>query len=291
MKTLFGVAIVVALAMVGCADKQKEQALQEQISKLEQERTSAQNLLSARDAYLEGVMKEINTIYADLERARVKEGTLIRKSATAEGATKGENLDTRKQLLDNITDIGTALKENRKRIANLQARLKENQGEIASLQSLIENLKSSLLEREQSIAQLQARVQGLEVTLLEKTATLAEKETQLENQNRRMNTVYYVAATREELEEKGIIKEEGGFLWGLLGSTTVMESGVSAADFTPLDRTKEQTLQISGKIAEILPHRNQDLFAMSEVGENGSELKILRPEKFWQDNYLVVVLD
>ena len=114
---------------------------------------------------------------------------------------------------------------------------------------------------------------------------------ELERQRRMLGTAYYMAAPREELEEKGIITEEGGFLWGLLGSTTVMSSGFDPASFTALDKTSEQTIRIPGHVAEILPRRNADLFAVSETDENGTELKILQPEKFWQDKYLVVVLD
>jgi hypothetical protein len=155
----------------------------------------------------------------------------------------------------------------------------------------VENLQATLLEREQSITRLQAQIAGLETTINNKTRELAEKDMELEHQRRMLGTGYYVAAPREELEEKGIITEEGGFLWGLLGSTTVMSSGIDPTTFTAMDKTREQTIRIQGHVAEILPRRNADLFAVSETEDNGTELKILQPEKFWQDKYLVVVLD
>jgi hypothetical protein len=70
-----------------------------------------------------------------------------------------------------------------------------------------------------------------------------------------------------------------------------MSSGVDQSVFTALDKTKDQTLHVPGTIDEILPRRSADYFAASSVEENSSDLKILRPDKFWQDNYLVVVLD
>ena len=69
-------------------------------------------------------------------------------------------LDTRKQLLLNISEIDSTLKDNRKRIGDLQARVKAFTGDIANLNKLVENLKSSILEREQSIAQLEAARAG-----------------------------------------------------------------------------------------------------------------------------------
>jgi len=129
------------------------------------------------------------------------------------------------------------------------------------------------------------------VTVAEKTAQIAEKETQLSEQKRKMNTVFYIAGTRTELQEKGIIDEEGGFLWGLLGSTTVMSPAASASEFTALDKTKDNTIHVNGEIDEILPRRQTDLFAMTTAEEAGSDLKILEPDKFWREQYLVVVLD
>lgn len=289
MRTFIAVLALCSLMLVGCSDKEKETALQSQIAQAQGDRESVQKLLSERDLYLESVMKEINDIYTDLEKSRMKEGTLSRRTQGVEA--KQANLDSRKQLLDNIQDIGTALKSNRKRIGDLQVRMKELGVRIAGLDTLIVNLKNTLLEREQAIAQLEGRVQGLEQTVAEKTAVIADKENQITEQKRKMNTVFYIAGSRAELEEKGIIAEEGGFLWGLLGSTTVMSTDLDPASFKSMDKRTEQTIHIEGKIAEILPRRKTDLFATSTPDEKGLDLKILEPEKFWRDQYLVVVLD
>jgi predicted nucleic acid-binding Zn-ribbon protein len=286
----FLVVVALSALLIGCADREKEEALQKELSQAQSDRESVQKLLSERDVYLEGVMKEINDIYTDLEKARIKEGKLAQKTQGAEGAKQTANLDSRKQLLDNIQDIGTALKDNRRRIGDLQSKVRSLDHQIAGLDTLISNLKNTLADREVAIAQLQVRVQGLEVTVAEKTATIADRDNQLNDQKRRMNMVYYVSGTREQLQQKGIITEEGGFLWGLLGSTTVLANDPDQTAFTALDRSKDQTIRIEGKIADILPHRKTDYFATVK-DEKGADLKILEPEKFWRDQYLVVVLD
>ena len=290
MRAVIAIVALCSVLVIGCSDKEKEAALQQQLSQATSDRESVQKLLSERDLYLEGVMKEINSIYTDLETARTKEGTLTQRAQGVEA--KQPSLDSRKQLLDNIQDIGTALKDNRKRIGDLRARVKSLGMKIAGLDTLILNLQNTLVQREQAIAQLQGKVQGLEVTVAEKTATIADKENQLNEQKRRMNTVFYISGSRAELKEKGIITDEGGFLWGLLGSTTVMASTADPNEFTALDKTKDHTIHIDGKIGEILPHRKTELFATSPIDEQkGSDLKILEPDKFWRDQYLVVVLD
>jgi predicted nucleic acid-binding Zn-ribbon protein len=289
MKELLALVTVGSLLVTGC--NQHEEELQKQLAKVQGDKTALQQSIAERDKYFEDFIKAVNDVYADLETARVKEAELVTKSGGPEGPPEITNASTREKLLQNINDIGTSLKENRKKIGALQSRVKSFKGQIDGLNKLIDNLKLTLQEREESIAQLQGRVQGLETTVAENTKVIAEKTNIIEEQQKQMTKAFYIIGTRDDLKKRGIITDEGGFLWGLLGSTTVMASGINPSEFTTIDRTKDETINVNGKIDEILPHRNTDFFAMAEPMENASQLKIVRPDKFWQDNYLVIVLD
>ena len=289
MKTRVALAALFGVLLVGCNNKEEE--LQKQLGLSERERSSLQQNISTRDSYIEEVMRSVNDVYTDLEKARVKEGQIAERAEGVEGSSKFTNTDTRRTLLQNISDIGSALKENRKKIEDLQSRVKTDRGRIASLSTLVDNLKRSLQEREHSIALLEARVQGLEDTVTAKTKTIAEKEGLIDEQQRKINTAYYVVGTRDELKKKGIITDEGGFLWGLLGSTTVMAAGFDPSEFTPLDKTKDQLIPVQGKIEEILPRRSPDFFATAQQDGHHSELTIVSPDRFWRDEYLVIVVD
>jgi predicted nucleic acid-binding Zn-ribbon protein len=291
MKTLVGVIALSSVLVIGCSNKDKEEELQKQLDVVRSEQTSMHQDIIDRDKYFEDVVNSVNSVYADLEKVRTKEAQLVERSGGPEGPIQFANADSRNRLIENINDIGLALKENRKKIADLQTRTKSFKGQIAGLNTLIGNLKQTLQEREQSIAQLEGRVQGLESSVAEKTKVLSEKEALIVDQQHRINTGYFVIGTRKELKEKGIITDEGGFLWGLLGSTTVMASGIDPSAFTPIDKTTDQTISVHGEIEEILPHRNQESFAMAQPVEDNSSLTILSPGKFWQDNYLVIVVD
>jgi peptidoglycan hydrolase CwlO-like protein len=289
MKKRLAVVALCAIFVIGCNNDKEE--MQKQLTDAQNARTSLQQDITDRDAYFEQVMKSVNEVYADLEKARIKEGVLKKKGAGLEGPTQYTNAQSRDRLIQNINDIGSSLQENRKRIAALEVRMKGYKGQIAGLNTLIENLKSSIAERERSITELQAKVEGLQATMAEKTKLLDEKEMTISDQQRTMNTGFYVVGTRDELRKKGIITDEGGFLWGLLGSTTVMSSSVDQSNFTPIDKTKDQTIKVDGKIEEILPRRNADLFASKQGDENSSELTIMSPGRFWQQNYLIIVKD
>lgn len=289
MRTVIAVVALSAFIVAGCSNNEEE--LQQQLGQLQNEKSALEQSITERDRQFEEVMHAVNDVYNSLEATRTKEATLVERTEGAEGTARLTSTDTRQKMLQSISSIGATLTENKKKIANLESRVKALRGEYASLNRLVENLKQTLLEREQSIAALQANVQGLEATLAERAQIIHEKEAVIGVQQKHMNTAYYVAGTREELKDKGIITDEGGFLWGLLGSTTVMASGVDQSLFTPIDKTLDQTIHIPGNINEIIPRRNSDFFAVATMDQSGSDLTILTPDKFWQDQYLVVVLD
>jgi len=286
MKRTAAVAALCTVLLLGCNTKEEE--LQKKLDQTQTERSTLQQNIAERDKYIEEVMQSVNEVYTDLEQARAKEGKLLKGAASNEGSGQPAVVDTKQKVLHDISDIGLVLKENRKKIADIQHRLRLEHNKIAALDTLISNLKVSLQEREQSIAQLQAQVQGLENTVAEKTRAIEQKDNVIDQQQRSMNTGYYVVGTKDELKKKGIITDEGGFLWGLLGSTTVMTSDFDKSNFTPIDKTKGDPIHVDGKIEEILPRRNQEFFA---TDEQGSSLKIVSPDRFWQNNYLVIVVD
>ena len=290
MKTRLAAIALCTLLVFGCNNKQEE--LQKQLTDAQNARTSLQQDISDRDAYFEEVMKSVNDVYASLEKARIKEGQIKKNAPGPEGPPQYTNAQSREKLIANINEIGSSLQDNRKKIAALESRMRQFKGQIAGLNTLVDNLKASIVEREQSITQLQAKVEGLQATMAEKTKLIEQKDAVISDQQKTLTTGFYVVGTRDELRKKGIITDEGGFLWGLLGSTTVMSSGVDQSNFTPIDKNKDETIKINGRIEEILPRRSADFFAAKQNTEgNASELTITSPGRFWQENYLVIVTD
>ena len=286
----FIIPAFVVLVLSGCNDRAKE--LEQEIAKVRGESSTLQQDIAAREKYLEEVMQAVNQVYKDIEHAKSKEAKLVEKAQGTEGGTMFTSEQMRKAVLDQISAIGSNLKDNRMKIVDLQRKLKASVTKYASLDELVQNLKLTIEQREQSIALLQAKVLGLEGTVAEKTRLVQEKEAIIDEQVNRINTVYFVVGTRDELKKKGIIADEGGFLWGLLGSTTVMASGVNKSLFTPIDRTKYESIHLSGVVDEIVPKRNEEFYALAQSKDaTTADLTIKSPDKFWQDRYLVVVVD
>ncbi len=284
-------AVIAFALMIGGCDKTKEHELQAQLDKNQSDRMALQDALKDREQFVDQILKQVNDIYADLEAANAKEKKIAPPERGSAEIPWVSSQETRQGFLKTIDEIGNTLKDNRKKISDLQARVRSYRGEVKNLTALLDNLKATLQEREASIAELKANVEGLQKTVAEQTALVSEKQNTIDTQTKTMNTVYYVAGTRKDLEDRGILTEEGGFLWGLLGSTTTLARDVDLSEFTPLDKTTEQTIHVQGKVEDILPHRKVDYYATTSDGNNGSDIKILRPERFWQANTLVVVLD
>ena len=120
---------------------------------------------------------------------------------------------------------------------------------------------------------------------------LTQKDSVIDSQYKQISTAYYIAGTKDQLEKMGIIKKEGGFLWGWLGSTTTLASGFDDKNFKPINKLVENNIHVDGKIDEIIPKRAEQFYKKTEISANESLLTIARPDTFWRDNYLVIITD
>ena len=265
-------------------------------SELENKNKDLEKQIAARDQYIEEITSAINEIHNQLENTWAMENKVIQQSVTREGAKAPSHLQVKQQILSRISDIDSILAANRKKLLSLQARLNNAAVQYAGLQKMVDDLRVTLEEREKTLADLQARVKSLESEVTEKTRVIAAREATIEDQSnqlnertRQMNTVYYVVGKKDDLKQKGIIADEGGILWGLLGSTSVLAGSFNADLFQKMDKTKEFQIDVPGKIAEIIPRRDPGSFSLGETSGGGTILKILNADQFWKVNRLVIV--
>jgi outer membrane murein-binding lipoprotein Lpp len=287
MRGSIGAAVLLSILVVGCNNQ--EDQLKQQLSQAQSNDSTLQASLSERDKFMQQVVAAVNDAYANIEKARAKEKGVAHLAETPEGARKATTVVTKEDMLQDLAQISAALQGNQKRISELQRKNRTFGRQLASLDTLINNLKTSLQEREEAIAQLQGRIQGLEANVADNMRTIAGKDSVIDVQRRTINTAYYVVGTKDELRKKGIITDTGGFLWGLLGSTTVLTDSLNESAFEPIDRTTNGSISVNGTIDQIIPSRSEDTFATASDKTN-SKLTILSPRKFWKQRYLVIVV-
>lgn len=288
MKTIV-LFIVVAAVAAGCSDRVKE---------LEQQNAAAENVnkqlsqdIATRDEYVDKVADAINDVYNSIEEVKAKEKSLLRETSTLETDKKLTREEVRAKLMDRIDLIRSTLSDDQHRLAALQSKLAASKKHYSGLEKMVASMKKDLDERDQSIADLRNRVDGLQADLTAKAQVITQKDSVIGQQYRQITTAYYITGTRDELEKKGIITKEGGFLWGLLGSTTTLTNSFDDKYFKPINKEVDNTIEVSGKIDEIIPRRGETDYMKSAVGEDHSMLTIANPSDFWKDKYLVIITD
>jgi hypothetical protein len=277
--------IILALFAWGCRDKEMEQ----QVVTLQGQNQELNNNISSQEAYIDEVVASINKIYEETEQARTSEKSLLSEAKGFEGGAKLTKAEVRTQLVDRIASIRGTLHENSEKLAAIQKKLNQSKKQYASLQTMVTNLKKTVDEREQSIAALQVRVTSLEGEVAEKSTMVAARDSVIGVKDKEIATVYYVIGTKKELEKMGIIHDEGGFL--SIGETTVLASGLDKRLFKPIDMQNDRIFHVEGKIDEILPKRNPEFYKQEKVSTSESLLTVAQPERFWQDKYLVILVD
>lgn len=286
-----------ALIAAGCNTRSNE--LEKQNAELQAKSNELYKELTTRDEYINQVMASINEMHESLEGSREKEKLIVSESDKMEGTRKASSGEIRQKMLGRIAEIDSSLKSDKKKLADLQAKVRSNRTQFAGLNTMIANLKQTLEEREQSITQLTTRIAELEGEVSQKTLLVAQRDSTINEQSAviskqtsKINTGYYIIGTRSDLSEKGIITDEGGFLWGLFGSTTIMANGFNSKLFTPIDKTTEMRIDVSGSISEMIPKRNELFYTATQSSDRRrATIDILKPEQFWQDNFLVIIID
>src|SRR3989449_10663498 len=100
------------------------------------------------------------------------------------------------------------------RVKEIEPRLKESEQRIKDLTTLSDSLRNELASTMQNlqgvIANQKETIDALTLQVETLTAENSALRDTLENMSTISNTVYYVVGTKDELEQKGIITEEGG---------------------------------------------------------------------------------
>ncbi len=294
MRVAIAIALC-ALLLAGCNTREKE--LEKQNAELQTKSNELYKELTNRDEYISQVMESINGMQENLEGTREKEKLILNETDKMEGGKKASSSEVRQQVLGQLAQIDSTLRANRRKLDSLVTRVRSQRKQIASLNKMIENLKATLAEREQAIATLQERVAVLEgevsaktAMVAERDATIHEQESIISRQTSKINTGYYIAGSRGDLKQKGIIADEGGLLWGLFGTTTILANGLDNSLFTPINKTTEMRIEVKGSVAEIVPRRNPTIYSIIPSSDKEhTTIQILKADQFWQDNYLVII--
>lgn len=199
------------------------------------------------------------------------------------------------EILLHIEHLQHQMENNKHKIAhvnkNMEALRKQNADqheELHMMDMYINNLVNLVVKQDTELVMLHDALmaQGLDMDALSK----AYENQAMYNEVllNILNTGFYVAGTKKELKELGIIDMEGGFIG--IGRVKTLNANAPVEFLTYIDIREADMFEFPGKKAELITAHSTDSYELTIDKKNELVfLGIANKLKFWQEtNYLVV---
>lgn len=265
----------------------------DEFKRLQAERDSLMSITSADKLEISEMEDIINEVEANFEKIREAE-----KYLAVESQTKGELTSDRKtKISENFQMVSDILAKNKLQIEKLNKQAKGNSGMSSSLQKkltelnaelenrakIITELQETLAQRDKQIAELTQNISGLSDNVQRLTNQTSAQAEKLKEQDRALNTAYYIFGTSKELKEAKVIS--GGFL----SSSKVLKETIDKSIFIQIDIRDVHEIPIYSKKAKVLSDHPKDTYKLVKDADGKVSLQILDYQRFWSiTQYLVV---
>ncbi|WP_290392464.1 hypothetical protein, partial [uncultured Bacteroides sp.] len=215
------------------------------------------------------------------------------------GAVAEGSLNAKQQIASDIEFIRKQMEENKEQIAKLQSMLKNSKNNSAQLKRAVESLTQELVAKTQRIEELQAelaskniRIQELDAAVTglstEKEELTAENEAKAQTvaeQDKALNTAWFVFGTKKELKNQKILTNTGLFKKGQV----LKDSDINKDYFTQVDIRTTKEIKLYSKDADILTTHPAGSYVLEKDDKGQLTLKITNPKDFWSvSKYLVI---
>lgn len=264
------------------------------------------NQLEEMDSSMNSYLETISEIEDNLAVIKLKQNMI------ATNASKDVEFDheMRKSLVNDLQAINSLMTTNKEKITELQNLLKNSNFQVAEFKKLVARVNTKLVEKDEEIASLTTRLEDLAfrnqtlddnvrfLTIRVDTlsavnqvqiATIQNQKKLISRNLEELSSGFVATGTLKELEEKQIIKKEGGILG--LGAVSALNSEVDRDNFLRIDIQKTQTIPLMVKKVRVITNHPQDSYKIeeSENGELLASLVITNPDRFWNTSKFLVV--
>ncbi|WP_353331643.1 hypothetical protein [Bacteroides sedimenti] len=260
----------------------------------EKEQLKAQNdsllmQLNQRNNELDEMMGTFNEIQEGFRQINAAENRVdLQKGKIAENSASAKE-----QIAADIQFISKTMEANKAQIAKLKSQLKNSKTNSEQLKKAIEGLTAELETKTKQIEELQAElaskniriqeldqaVAGLSANVQTLTEETTAKSKTLSEQDKTINTAWFVFGTKSELKAQKILK-----------SGQVLKSADFNKDyFTEIDIRTTKEIKLYSKKAEMLTNHPAGSFTLEKDDKGQLTLKINNPKEFWSvSKYLVI---
>ena len=273
---------VCAIAVASCNQDKANKADLAMI----QQRDSLEQIIAQKD-------NEINDMMTTL--SDIEEG--FREIAEAQDrvtlAKQGEGTNTRQRIQENVQFIQSVMKQNKELINKLKQQVRESTVKSDQLKKLIDQLTSQMEEKDKQLAALREELDKKDIHIAELDEQVADlnsnvnqlkeetsqKTQTISNQDKQLNTAWFVFGTAKELKEQNIL--DGG---------EVLRSNFNKDYFTKIDIRIDKEIKLYSKSAKIKTAHPESSYTLYRDANKQYVLRINDPQTFWSTSKYLVVL-
>ncbi len=281
MKQLKLFACLALLLLGACTGKKASPDL----ANMEQN-DSLQRIIAQRDSEINDMMSTLNEIQEGLSAINQAENRLSI-------AREGEGANKTAQIKENIKFIANTMARNRELMKRLQQQLRESRFNGDELRKTISNLTQQLDDKAQELQRLKAELDAKDIHIaeldekidnlndnVENLQTDAQQKAQtISNQDKQLNTAWFVFGTKKELKEQHIM--ENG---------KVLQSNFNKNYFAKIDIRIDKEIKFYSKSARILTMHPSGSYTLTPDVNKQYVLRITNPQLFWSTSKYLVVL-
>lgn len=247
---------------------------------------SLQRIIAQRDSEINDMMSTLNEIQEGLSAINQAENRLSI-------AREGEGANKTAQIKENIKFIANTMARNRELMKRLQQQLRESRFNGDELRKTISNLTQQLDDKAPELQRLKAELDAKDIHIaeldekidnlndnVENLQTDAQQKAQtISNQDKQLNTAWFVFGTKKELKEQHIM--ENG---------KVLQSNFNKNYFAKIDIRIDKEIKFYSKSARILTMHPSGSYTLTPDVNKQYVLRITNPQLFWSTSKYLVVL-
>ncbi len=257
--------------------------------RLKAENDSLSLALSQRNAELDEIMGTFNTVQEGFRQINAAENRVdMERNALNENSATD-----RQRITEDIQFIAKTMEDNRQQIAKLQSQLKNSSANSAQMKRAVQALTEQLAEKTKRIEELRAELESKNVRIQELDEAVNSLNANLQNisseneerarvlaeQEKAINTAWFVFGTKSELKAQKILQS----------GDVLRNSDFNKDYFTEVDIRKMKEIKLYSKRAELLTTHPSGSYALEKDDKNQLTLVITNPKDFWSvSRYLVI---
>ncbi|TFH24923.1 MAG: hypothetical protein E4H10_09995 [Bacteroidia bacterium] len=283
--------IVLAVVFIVRENKFKEQRTEAQLV-----HENLNGIIEHRDSVINDLVMTFNEIEKDMNIVREQENLLALSVDDPEFTS-----DVRERIVNEIQQMNTMLEENRAKVKTLNKQLKASglkmaaledkmvvlQASLAQRDSSINVLKTELVSRDFQLAELNTVIDSLDMEVVEREETIQVKDALISQNQAELDKAYLASGNYKELEEKGIVAKEGGFLG--LGKSKVVPANLADSDFDQISISHTDRIAINAKRMELISNHPEDSYQVISNDSIVEYIQIIQPQMFWKKTRYAVV--